>query len=141
MMRFYHIQFPLTTISMKLEEATCENTCQYSLTGLVLRVKVLWTMKCNSAYAIFAVEMGDKIYKAYVWKPNIPPLKIGKIFYVKFGRSDPNFANGHYLYEVCDKDGNFHKPVSSEYTRQFEPEYNNMYDVNSIVYDSDDESM
>ena len=93
-------------------------------------------MKCNPAYAIFAVEMGDKIYKAYVWNSNNPPLKIGKIFYVKFGNNDPGFANGHYHYKICDKDGNFEKEYSPEYLKHFEPEYNNIYDLKNI-YNSD----
>ena len=124
---------------MKLEEATCENTCQYSLTGMVLRVKLLWTMKCNRAYAIFAVEMGDKIYKAYVWNSDNPPTKIGKIFYVKFGRQDYSFAHGHYYYKICDKDGNFEKEYPNDFLERFEPEYNNMYDVKN-TYDSDSDN-
>lgn len=125
---------------MKLEEATCENTCQYSLTGMVLRVKLLWTMKCNRAYAIFAVELGDKMYKAYVWNADNPPIKIGEIFYVKFGRCSPGELYGHYHYKVCDKNGNFAKSYSPEYLKSFTPEYNNIYDV-KLTDDSDDDSI
>lgn len=127
---------------MKLEEATCDNTCQYSLTGMVLRVKLLWTMKCNQAYAIFAVELDDKIYKAYVWNSNTPPTKIGKIFYVKFGKFGPGYMHGHYHYNVCDKHGNFEKEYSSEYLKDFEPEYNNVYDIKKSYedYNSDEEN-
>ena len=127
---------------MKLEEATCENTCQYCLTGMVLRVKLLWVMKCNPAYAIFAVELGDKIYKAYVWNSDNPPTKIGKIFYVKFGSFGPGHMYGHYSYKVCDKDGNFDKEYPSSYLKSFEPEYNNVYDIKDSYadYDSDEDN-
>jgi hypothetical protein len=51
---------------MKLEDATCQNTNEYSLTCRVLRVKMLYKMTVNPIYSVLAVEINDNtVYKTY----------------------------------------------------------------------------
>jgi len=120
-------------MSIILENATCDNTCEYSLTGQICRVKLLWQMGCNSAYAIFAVEYQDKIYKAYVWKGGINK-RIGDIFYVKFGKQSDDIY-GCYWYELCDKNGII---ANNDYEEEyFLPDYCNKYEPKNDVYNSD----
>ena len=89
-----------------LENATCDNTCEYGLTGLCLRVKLLWFMSCNATYALLAVEKDGLIYKAYVFGEDCRKMKqVGDIFYVKFGRTSGPECNDHYFYKICDEHG------------------------------------
>ena len=89
-----------------LENATCDNTCEYGLTGQCLRVKLLWFMSCNTTYALLAVEKDGLIYKAYVFGEDCRKMKqVGDIFYVKFGRTSGPECNDHYFYKICDEHG------------------------------------
>lgn len=110
-------------MSITLENATCENTCEYSLTGMYFRSKLLWVMPCNSAYSIVAIEMEDKIHKAYIWGSGTKTKQIGDIFYVKFGKYDHELYS--YQYAICDSLGNL---IDSTYSDDFfKPEYKNIY--------------
>lgn len=92
---------------MKLEEATSNNTCEYSLTGKHFRVKLLGRMKCNKLYATFAVEIEeDHIYKVYTLGECAKCKKDGDIFYVKFGRQRTmDDLTRIYSYALCDING------------------------------------
>lgn len=123
---------------MKLEEATIHNTCEYSLTGMVVRAKVLWVMGCNSSYAILAVEKDEKIYKIYVWSTGQTKYhRVGKIFYTKIGNRDSDRC--FYNHEPCDKSGVFLRTISPEYAKHFEPEYGSIFDVKDTEYDTDED--
>lgn len=114
-----------------LEDATCDNTCEYGLTGQCLRAKLLWFMSCNATYAILAVEKDGHIYKVYVWGEDCRKMKqVGDIFYVKFGKTlGPEF-NDHYFYKICDEHGTIFETVYNEpgHSSLFEDERKNKYE-------------
>jgi hypothetical protein len=92
---------------MKLEDATCQNTNEYSLTCRVLRVKMLYKMTVNPIYSVLAVEINDNtVYKTYVFSECLLDMKINDIFYVKFGRYvNSDVLTRYYNVFICDKDG------------------------------------
>ncbi len=113
-----------------LEEATCDNTRTYSLTGLCLRSKLLWKMEINNYYGIVAVEHKDEVYKAYIWSSSLVRKNIGDIFYVIFGNWDDE--TNSYSCEIHIK------YKSQEYIDAntiFKPKYKNKYEC-YIEYDS-----
>lgn len=132
---------------MKLEEATSNNICEYSLTGKFFRVKLLGRMKCNRFYATFAVEIDqDTIFKAYVHGESASSKKVGKIFYVKFGRQkNMDDLTRIYSYCVCDENGNTDYTddfFKLDYENYFTHEYTAEYIAANLPDDStsDDES-
>ena len=114
-----------------LENATCNNTCEYGLTGQCLRVKLLWFMSCNTTYALLAVEKDGLIYKAYVFGEDCRKMKqVGDIFYVKFGRTSGPECNDTYFYKICDEHGTMLDTVYNEklYFDLFVDERKNKYE-------------
>lgn len=131
---------------MKLEDATSNNTGEYSLTGKFFRVKLLGRMKCNIQYAVFAVEVEpDTIYKVYTFGESANRKKIGDIFYVKFARQrimdDLTRIYGYTLCDengICDVDCDY---FNLDYENYFTHEYTDEYKASLIDPDtSDDEN-
>ena len=131
---------------MKLEDATSNNTCEYSLTGKFFRVKLLGRMKCNIQYAVFAVEVEpDTIYKAYTFGESANHKKVGDIFYVKFDNQRiMDDLTRIYGYVLCDENGNYSKKYGEivlDYENYFTQEYTDAYKASLIDPDtSDDEN-
>lgn len=133
---------------MKLEEATSNNTYEYSLTGKYFRVKMLGTMKCNVHYASFAVEFDkDTIYKAYVFGENATHKKVGDIFHVKFGEQlNDEELTRIYRYALCNENGItscsdniFKLDYENYFTQEFTEEYAAcMRELNEYISTMDD---
>ena len=89
-------------------------------------------MEINPTYGIVAVELGDKIYKAYIWNGSYIQKKIGKIFHIKFGNWDDH--TNSYDYKICSED------ITDD--DDYKPKYSNKYENNNDddLYDTTPES-
>lgn len=108
---------------MKLEDATCKNTREYSLTGLCLRSKLLWKMQVNNCYGVVAVEHPNEIYKAYIWSSKLYQKKIGDIFYVIFEDWDDETRGYH-----CEIHDNCKSQDYIDANEHFKPKYDNKHE-------------
>ena len=106
---------------MKLEDATCKNTSEYSLTCRILRVKMLYKMKVNATYSVLAVEINENtVYKVYVWSHCLQDKEINDIFYVKFGRyENMEDLTRYYNVSICDTNG-VYDDVKRDYMNYFD---------------------